>query len=298
LDLPISYFDLASINQFFKDYPFLSPLLASGISALIGAGIALKINRRRIDLDALIEHFKEIKNGVIRPLLHGITTLSYYHLLSVHALHEDELKSTILRYLYLEIELGRDFLDNHYPQIMPLWNKIAQSSEDIDSKMYLLTKFIDQRISAECSSLGIEYRHSKVDTSSGTGGIPITEFSDALKNLILTGSYHESRLSIDSKPPQTWIYIDADIPSGRAIYYSSDENRIHKVLTQLRRICNNINNDVADEIAQYHTLNNTIDISLREFQRKLNIILHKTKLPLKKKWIFIVKCNFIKADLE
>jgi hypothetical protein len=198
----------------------------------------------------------------------------------------------------LDIELGRDFLDNHYPQIIPLWNKIAQSSEDIDSKMYLLTKFIDQRISAECLSSGIEYRRNKVDTSSGTNGIPIKEFSDALKSLILTCSYHESRLSIDSRPPQYWIYIDADIPAGRAIYYSSDENRIHKVLPQIRRICNSINNDVADEIAQYHALNNTVDISLREFQRKLNTILHKTKLPLKKKWMFIVKCNFIKADLE
>jgi hypothetical protein len=34
LDLYLSYLDLASINQFFKDYPFLSPPLASGMSAL------------------------------------------------------------------------------------------------------------------------------------------------------------------------------------------------------------------------------------------------------------------------
>ena len=34
MDLYLSYLDLASINQFFKDYSFLSPLFASGISAL------------------------------------------------------------------------------------------------------------------------------------------------------------------------------------------------------------------------------------------------------------------------
>jgi hypothetical protein len=105
-------------------------------------------------------------------------------------------------------------------------------------------------------------------------------------------------LYVDSKPSQNWICIDADMPYGHGIYFSSDENRIHEVLPQIRRICNTINNEVADEIAQYRILNNTIDRSLREFQRKLNIILYKTKLPLKKERLFIVKCRFIKADLE
>jgi len=297
VNLDISYFDLASVNQFLR-LPFSFSTFSIRAICALGAGIAWKINRRRIDLDALTEHFKEIKDDVIKPLVHGMTTLSYYHLPSLHALHNDELKSTILRYIYLDIELGRDFLDNHYPEIIPLWNKIAQSGEDIDSKMYLLTKFIYQRISAECSSSGIEYRSSKLYTTSGTNGIPIVEFSDSLKNLILADSYHESRLYVDSKPSQNWICIDADMPYGHGIYFSSDENRIHEVLPQIRRICNTINNEVADEIAQYRILNNTIDRSLREFQRKLNIILYKTKLPLKKERLFIVKCRFIKADLE
>jgi hypothetical protein len=295
-DKPVSYFD--GINQFFKDYPFISPLLASGLSAVIGAIIAWNISKKRIDIDALMEHFKEIKSEVIKPLLHAISTPSFYHLPSVSVLHDEELKPTILRYLYLDIELSRDFLDSHYPQMIPLWNKIAQSSEYIDVIMYLSTKFIDERILLECSSLGIEHRSSKNDVSSGSNGIPIVEFSDALKNLILTGTYHESLLFIDPIPPKNWIYINTDISSARGIYYSEDETRIHKVLTDLRSICNNINSDLSDEIAQYRIINNTLDVSLREFQRKLNIILRKTRLPLKKEHLFKVKCRFIKPRLE
>ena len=176
------------------------------------------------------------------------------------------MKYIVLRRLSsLDIELFRDFVDNHYPEIKSVWDQVAKEGDNIDAKDYWLTKFIDQRLRNEFESSGIEYRKSKSDVSQGSSGIPIIEFSDALKNLIITKGYNDSELYLDHNSPRNYIYfVEAQV------YYSADENCCLKILPILQNICKHIQNDIQNEIIEYNGINNRLDHSLKELSTKMN----------------------------
>ncbi len=296
--------DINCILNIFNEYPFITTIFTSIFTSAVSIYLGWFLHRRKIDADAIEEHFKDLKNFVVRPI-----SEIYFRDESVYSSSKSGLPKaediTKKRRVFSSTTKGKDndmminetlfndFISNHYPQIKELWDKTNKERTDADKQYEILKDVLKQQLKEGLSNQGINdsivdfgwlhseliewIRGEKVDNDR----LYVVEDKIILNVTLENSSRKLLTINKSSHPPQT---------------HEDLEKITENILTVFRSIYSN--KDIQAEINKFNALKNDESMHYKQLQNNMKILPYKKNLRFKKRIGFwTVKCEFVKTNL-
>lgn len=301
-------FNLFLVDEKFRVF-FINALLSDltpslGIIATIisiaSILISWYVHRHRIDYEISREHFKQLKNQVIKPLL-TLLEKDYNNLPSVeeiknksniygflqvgHAVHyiHDSGTLEIGNDIILDCDLIIDFLENHYLKLISLWNDAFALIHKKNVNLEKLKNYLKIKLQSDVDKEFFNSEKNKQEFKSN-------EYIDHFIKLLETDSYKETLFEI-RKTGYDWKNLNFDT----VVIFVGESLLCEK----LKTILININNDILnhDTIIEYLKSNKETNKQLRIFYTTLKNVSFRTKLKFEKFDWYKKRCEFVKENI-
>jgi len=271
--------DIAAI---FVQYPYIVSVIGT-VGSFIAGWLT---SERRLQIEASKEHFKELKEHVIKPLIGFLNEVNRIEFPSTDDLSENGLPEYYTKNPQkIDRILFKDFIDNHYPHIREEWTSTYQLTKDSKEKKEQVVKLIEERLIEEAINRKISYIYKSPMLPDN---LYITTFADDIF-VVISKEMQQNYFIRPEKDGRSVvlrknIYICKDIP-------------IEEVIEKIKEISENVfsNGFIVSEIKTYNELSLKRDFSLVKLGSDLNITLRKTNLKLLRKSLIFTKCQFIQT---
>src|ERR671915_386152 len=146
---------LNCIFDFIKEYSFIISILLSGVPSFF---IGWYLHKKKVDVDAVNEHFKDIKTHVLSPILNYLHDDRWKlpNIKQAAKIINSGASHAINEKVELDEILFNDFLDNHYPKIRTMWENTIKGRSPSNEKYAQIDKRIYEQLEEklkECSSI-------------------------------------------------------------------------------------------------------------------------------------------------
>jgi hypothetical protein len=292
--------NLECIAKFLGQYQNVITPVFTAIAGFLGGWI---LHITAINKERRYTHFDDLKENVISPILYNLT-IKPYAFPSIEEAEKQAILYTlpsrsILQLTPIEKEqqgrefdpvLLRDFLDNHYTQILTIWNSFYVYNNEVLKKDSNAEELITKK---KLEDLLTRDDYNKVSDPSRSHKLDKDGFKSQLKNLIITAESGCSKIEEDPSQPGRILF------NTKIIYMMNENDDKNKILAYLRTLCCSITLDdtIIKELRGsegYNIMLQNRNETLREFITKINTIHHQTRLKIVRKRSGIIKCQFIK----
>lgn len=284
--------EVDSILAFIRDNQWAISIAGTSISFIAGWYIA----KRKVDSEAIKEHFQDLKAHVIEPLLVYLKEED----LAVPSI--DEVKKNSLELPYwprgmdeaikykVDSILLDDLLMNHYPFLKKEWANLYDAAQKEKKEREKLDTMIIERLRSDCERRGIKYQlHGALKEPDI---LDLSLLVSSLRKSLQQKTYNQDLAKFDYD--QKLILFDAGDAVG--LYSFAQTNNYGEVLVNIKTMCS----DVASvpQIVQSAKEYDLIAINLAKLRMKfisdLGIIYRRTNLRIIKRAARI-KCIFVKT---
>lgn len=138
------------INNQLNDNAIFVAIISAALASLISLYGGWRLHRKQVDNDAFQEHFKQLKEETVSPLL------SLLGLPDTFPSRESIILSPINNY-HIDNELCKDVLFNHYPQIISKWDQLVNINSSIRETDTNINGLIDRELRRALGSAEIHY---------------------------------------------------------------------------------------------------------------------------------------------
>ena len=292
------------ISELFYSYssPFLSIIaIVISVTSIL---ISWYVHKHRIDYEISTEHFDQIRNNVIKPLLTLLKTKPH----DLPSIEEIKNKSNIygiLNFDYsinfsddmttnhynigenidLDCDLTIDFLENHYIKLIPLWNNTIILNKNKFEKLTTLKISIQNKIKYQLDIIFFDKEKNKKE-------FQLNKYIDHFIELLENNSYKESLFKIHDSGNNSY---DLTFNSRGSIFSGSI-----KLCEKLQNSLVIINNEILNDTLTFEYLqsNKKIYSHVRLFYLSLKNISYMKKLKFEKQYGFKKNCEFVKEDIH
>ena len=291
--------DIQSLFSNSDSNPFLS--IIAIIISITTVVISWYLHKHRINYEISNEHFNQIKNQVITPLLTLLKT-NYNDLPSIEEIKNKSNIYGVLKFDYstnyitdsgnynigeninLDCDLTIDCLDSHYIKLITIWNDTIILNEEKVVNLEKLRKYIQSKLQYQLEPIFFDKEKNKQE-------FQLNKYIDHFIKLLETNSYKESLIEIYN-PGYDWRQLNF--------------NSIGPIFTGTLQLCQTlktslvaINHEILNNnvTVEYLQSNKKINSQVRLFYNTLKKIFYATKLKFVKQYWFQKKCEFVKEDI-
>lgn len=292
-------------------------ILAAIAGAFVSGYVGFSIHNREYNAELAKTHFEQIKTQILTPYcelanrlkelsgpdrkirVHSLEHIMNSRTLDYNSLHWEEYNLPVPPQLQtLNVQLMRDVLDNHYPQLIQLHEMCTRTARDFNTKIeqiasdvFLILKPITDR---HCTIVSETELQTLLYKSDGKNLFQLDVFAQNLVFMALKGiGQNEFKIEEHNRGDQLAVSAPENQMVRIAYPTSSDKELCKKLIQDCIRTF--YSDDMLQErIAAGRGLFSNFNSALDTLGSEIDKIQSKTVLRIKKKWLFSHSCDYIK----
>jgi hypothetical protein len=187
--------------------------------------------------------------------------------------------------------LCKDFLNNHYPEIIDQWSDVHSSYDIYRNKNENITQIIHERLKYYFNNQDIKFRYDGEPDNPYTSSIPINKFQRKLWDLLRVDEYIDTLFTYDDGYPDKVRIIFSSIGY---IYECKPNENYMRLIDNLKYICNKLRLEFSSEVKNYKILKTEYESKINHLIDHLIKITHIARLRIKDNPKGNIKCDFLK----
>lgn len=242
------------------------PIVSALIGAIVGGLFTWAVFIKRINWEAMTNHFEDLKKHVIEPLI----------------------KESSL----IDDRLLDDLFEEHYPELKAMNREYIEAQAEEKKREEKLRKEINERVETLLKKFKIKYKRNFQDIPD----ICITSFIvDSIFRILDLNDWF---FNIKIETSGNFFVLKID---GAQVFKTSNENKAYKVKDTIDMIMKKIvvQQDLNEQVRQIKELRKDMWDKHERLLNALKDLRRKTKLKLRKRFrIFPRPCKYLKGSLD
>lgn len=252
-------------------HPLFTAIVGAIVGGLVGGLLIWVVFLRRINWEAMKEHFRDLKTLVIEPWIRGL---------------EEIPEAADVQ----DIQLFNDLLEEHYPELKPLWTDYNEIKEEVGAVEKNLRKEILKRIETLLKKNKVRFQRTY---SSDPNVCTSSYVADFVFGVMEQNRWYVHFLIKEEESAKLF----AVKLNGTDLYRSPERSSAEVVKSVLEDITKTlvITPELIVQMRKVKELRGSRLEKLDELRSKLRDIWRKPKLRLRKKfWVFPRPCKYLK----